>query len=97
VLFPSKLEGMGFPPVEAMRHGKPVFASTYSSIPEISEDKAYYWEHFEPGYMASVFHQKMAEFAANPTLGAMLHQHSLKFSWQTNVSAYLNLFKNILK
>jgi len=32
VLFPSKFEGMGFPPVEAMRFGKPVFASTWSCI-----------------------------------------------------------------
>lgn len=30
--FPSKLEGMGIPPIEAMRFGKPVFASTFSSI-----------------------------------------------------------------
>jgi len=48
VLFPSKFEGMGFPPVEAMRFGKPVFASTLSSIQEVSGNNAYYWENFVP-------------------------------------------------
>ena len=58
VLFPSKFEGMGFPPIEAMRFGKPVFASTFSSVPEVNEDKAYYWDNFDPEYMSKFFLEK---------------------------------------
>ena len=96
VVFPSKFEGMGFPPVEAMRFGKPVFASTFSSIPEISEDKAFYWEHFEPEYMAKVFLESMREFSANPSAPELLYQHSLKFSWSSCVDAYIDLFQEVL-
>ncbi len=96
VLFPSKLEGMGFPPVEAMRCGKPVFASTYSSIPEVSGDKAYYWENFEPDYMAEIFLSGMKEFESNPLLPEILHQHSLKYTWENAAQEYLQLFKKVL-
>lgn len=96
VLFPSKFEGMGFPPVEAMRCGKPVFASTYSSIPEVSGDKAYYWENFDPESMVSVFKEKMKEFEAKPDMPEKLKQHSMRYTWEQNVEEYIKLFKKVL-
>ncbi len=95
VLFPSKFEGMGFPPVEAMRFGKPVFASTYSSIPEVSEGFAYYWENFDPDEMSSFFLEKIEEFDKTPSLPEMLKKHSQKFTWEANLKAYIVLFRNI--
>ena len=96
VLFPSKFEGMGFPPVEAMRFGKPVFASTYSSIPEVSEDNAYYWENFEPAYMSRLFLDNIDAFYHDPSKEDKLKQHSLKFTWPENVKTYLAVFRDIL-
>ncbi len=96
VLFPSKFEGMGFPPVEAMRFGKPVFASTLSSIPEVSGDKAYYWENFNPEYMAAFFLENIRAFYSNPDLPQILKQHSLKYTWDENANTLIRLFKSIL-
>lgn len=96
VLFPSKLEGMGLPPIEAMRMGKPVFASTRSSIPEICGDLAYYWEHFAPGYMRDVFEEKMKEFARDSRSCENLRAYSMKYRWEENVRAYVSLYKDIL-
>lgn len=96
VLFPSKFEGMGFPPVEAMRFGKPVFASTLSSIPEVSGDKAYYWENFEPTYMADFFLKQMYLFKSKPELPEILKKHSMKYTWAENARTLIKLFKNVL-
>ncbi len=95
VLFPSKFEGMGLPPVEAMRFGKPVFASTFSSIPEVCGSHAYYWESFEPGEMARFFQKNMQEFDKDPSLPEFLKSYSQKFSWETNLMEYISLFRKI--
>ena len=89
--FPSRFEGMGFPPVEAMRFGKPVFASTFSSIPEVSEGHAYYWENFEPEEMARFFLENLEAFYKDPSKPETLKKHSLKFTWEANLQAYLKL------
>lgn len=52
LLFPSIMEGFGYPPVEAMQHGKPVMASNVTSIPEILADAPIY---FSPVYESDIF------------------------------------------
>jgi len=96
VLFPSKFEGMGFPPIEAMRYEKPVFASTFSSIPEVSGDKAYYWENFEPVKMAEFFITKMREFTEDPRRGQYIKEHSMKYTWQNCARQYIAIYKEML-
>lgn len=41
-LFPSRMEGFGYPPLEAMQRGVPVVASTSGSLPEVLGDAAIY-------------------------------------------------------
>jgi len=96
VLFPSKFEGFGFPPIEAMQFGKPVFASTFSSIPEVCEDKAYYWENFDPDYMSTFFLDKMETFKNDKDRAETLRNYSKKYVWEENVALNVQLFKKIL-
>jgi glycosyltransferase involved in cell wall biosynthesis len=95
VLFPSKFEGMGLPPVEAMRFGKPVFASTFSSIPEVCGTYAYYWKTFEPVEMSRFFLKNMEAFDNDPSFPETLKKYSLQFSWEKNLKEYLELFRSI--
>ncbi|MEH7032038.1 glycosyltransferase family 1 protein, partial [Priestia megaterium] len=44
-IFPSKYEGFGLPPVEAMSQGCPVIASNCASIPEVLENEAIYFNN----------------------------------------------------
>lgn len=43
LLYPSIVEGFGYPPVEAMKYGTPVICSNTSSIPEIVGEVGYYF------------------------------------------------------
>ena len=42
LIYPSKYEGFGLPPLEAMLHGCPVLTTPFSSIPEVCGDAALY-------------------------------------------------------
>lgn len=94
--FPSFQEGFGLPVIESMYCGKPVFASTYTSLPEIGSDKAFYWNSFEPKYMRDVVVEKMSRISNDPAFANELREYAATFTWQKNVTRYIALFKELL-
>jgi len=46
-IYPSLNEGFGYPPLEAMRYGKPLAASSFTSIPEVCGNTALYFNPFD--------------------------------------------------
>lgn len=92
-LFPSKAEGFGLPPLEAMHLGKPVFLSTLTSLPEIGGNQAYYWTELEPEKMAQELEQKLM-LPQNPNARMV---HARQFSWDSTASAYIDYYKDILQ
>lgn len=93
-LFPSIREGFGLPPIEAMRFGKPVFLSTYTALPEVGGDAAFYWESFDPEYMRDFVMESLALFKANPdTYLDRLTKRATFFSWDKAASEYLSLYR----
>lgn len=57
-IFPSLNEGFGYPPIQSMRYGVPVAASGTTSIPEICENAALY---FDP-YSISEIKNRLIQF-----------------------------------
>ena len=94
-VFPSLAEGFGLPVIEAMHHGKPVFLSTLTSLPEIGGDAAYYFDNFEPDHMAAVLERGLADFAANKG-EAKVRAHASQFTWEKAGAAYLELYRSCL-
>lgn len=93
-VFPSLAEGFGLPVIEAMQHGKPVFLSTHTSLPEIGGDAAYYFDSFDPAAMAAVLERGMRDFSASG--GAdRVRAHASQFSWEKAAAAYLALFRSL--
>ncbi|WP_426113759.1 glycosyltransferase family 4 protein [Massilia sp. PWRC2] len=92
--FPSLAEGFGLPVIEAMYHGKPVFLSTLTSLPEVGGAAAYYFDDFEPEHMAQVFERGLADFADG---GAeRVRRHAAQFTWERAAAAYLALYRRCL-
>ena len=46
-IYPSMLEGFGYPPIEAMRHGTQCICSSSTSIPEVCGDAALYFNPYD--------------------------------------------------
>ena len=95
-VFPSLAEGFGLPVIEAMHHGKPVFLSSLTSLPEIGGDAAYYFGNFDPDHMAEVLERGLLHFAAND--GAVtVRRHASQFTWEKTAAAYLALYRSCMK
>ena len=94
-VFPSQAEGFGIPPIEAMRAGKPVFASRSTSIPEVCGDMAFYWDTLSGAEMAEVVKRSLSDKNApqnNPTL---LMNYAKKYSWDTCAQEYIKIYEEL--
>lgn len=94
-VFPSIAEGFGLPVIEAMHFGKPVFASTSTSLPEVAGDAAYYFNTFDPDDMQTSFNNGMHHFS-NGGQAAKAILHANKYNWDKTAQQYLQLYHNCL-
>ncbi len=80
-VFPSLMEGFGFPGLEAMGNGAPVISSNATCLPEVYEDAAHY---FDPNDTTDVA-RAIDEVIDNETLRNELikkgHIQFRKYSW----------------
>lgn len=90
-VFPSLAEGFGLPVIEAMHFGKPVFLSTSTSLPEVGGDLAFYFQHFEPEHMRTVFNDGMKLYEEQKMKNKII-EYAGKFSWEKTANEYLDLY-----
>jgi glycosyltransferase involved in cell wall biosynthesis len=94
-LFPSLAEGFGLPVLEAMHHGRPVFLSRLTSLPEVGGDAACYFDHFDPDHMQGVLADGLARFAGAD--GARrARAHAAGFTWEKAATGYLDVYRQCL-
>ena len=91
-------EGFGIPTIEAMRFGKPVFLSNSTSLPEIGGKHAFYWDHFEPKYMAEIFIKEIITYNAKKDWYSEQYiKRAKSFDWNKAAKQYIELYKTILQ
>ena len=95
-LFPSLTEGFGFPVLEAMQCGKPVFMSRCTSLPEIGGDLGFYWESYDPAHMLAVLENGMKRVGQESGYAAQLQAHADSFSWAKTAQGYLRVYETVL-
>jgi len=95
-LFPSLAEGFGMPAIEAMKFGKPVFLSKFTSLPEIGGEHAFYFDNFDEEYMSSFIQSNLSYYNNNKSyLSDQIIKHAEKFNWQNSITQYLQLYYQI--
>jgi len=96
-VFPSLREGFGIPPIEAMRFGKPVFISNNTSLPEIGGTNSFYWDHYEPEYMANVLMNGLKKYKENTEFYKNWYvERAQSFSWDSTAKLYLQVYRGLL-
>jgi glycosyltransferase involved in cell wall biosynthesis len=95
-LFPSLTEGFGFPVLEAMQCGKPVFLSRRTSLPEIAGDMGFYFDGYEPAELTAVYRDGLSRYQADPAFATRLKAHAASFSWAATARGYADVYAGIL-
>lgn len=96
-VFPSLREGFGLPVIEAMKFGKPVFISNNTSLPEIGGSDAFYWNNYDPEYMAQVIEDGFNKFQNNQSEYKTNYiKRAESFNWEASAKAYIEVYRSLL-
>lgn len=89
LVYPSRFEGFGLPPLEAMHVGCPVITTPFTSIPEVCGDAALY---VDPGDMRS-FGEALVSVQRDDALRAALsgkgREQAARFTWSKTADTFL--------
>jgi glycosyltransferase involved in cell wall biosynthesis len=94
--FPSLTEGFGFPVLEAMQCGKPVFLARTTCLPEIAGSHGFYLDAFDAASMKATFETGMTTFRRDPDFPARVRAHAESYSWAETARGYLRVYETIL-
>lgn len=93
--FPSLTEGFGLPVLEAMHYGKPTFLSRLTALPEIGGDAAYYYDNFEPEYMAHKTMQDLEHYNSNEDRAKEISDRAGQFTWEGAAKKYWGVYNEM--
>jgi glycosyltransferase involved in cell wall biosynthesis len=82
LVYPSRYEGFGFPPLEAMACGCPVIVSQTSSLPEVCGDAALYVDPEAPAQLAAAIRRVLCEEGLRAQLRVAGLERAQRWSWE---------------
>ena len=96
-VFPSLGEGFGLPPIEAMKFGSAIFLADRTSLKEIGGEHCFYWDEFDPKYMAAVFYDGIKKYEADQDFYSKKYKERAdSFSWKNATKQYLEVYNSLL-
>jgi len=95
-VFPSLTEGFGFPVLEAMQAGRPVFMARATSLPEIAGDHGFYLDSFDPPTMAAAVAAGLEAFDADPGFAGRARDHAAAYSWGATARNYIRVYESVI-
>ncbi|MDN3568346.1 glycosyltransferase family 4 protein [Paeniroseomonas aquatica] len=82
LIFPSRYEGFGLPPLEAMTCGCPVVAAEAAAVPEVCGDAALWFDNDGPRRLPDALARLLEEAGLAATLTARGLARARDFSWR---------------
>ncbi len=96
-VFPSLYEGFGLPPLEALAKNTVVASSDRTSMPEVLEDTAFYFDPEDLDSMEKTIRKCLTESKKDSFPIDKVVAKLKKFSWQTMANETLDVYKEVLK
>lgn len=95
-VYPSRYEGFGLPPLEAMAMGCPVIASKSSSIPEVVGDAGILFDPYSKDSLIDAIESLTNSESKRNKLIKYGFEQEKKFSWEKMATETVNIYKNII-
>ena len=94
-VFPSRYEGFGLPPLEAMRLGVPTIISTEGSLPEVCGPGAAQVGPDDPRALATLLSQWLTDSTERNKQSLRARTHALTYSWDETARQTANVYQRI--
>lgn len=95
-VYPSRYEGFGIPPLEAMSFDCPVACANRSSIPEVVGDAAAFFDPDSSDSIAKAIETVLNNATLRETLIARGRERIKMFSWQRCAEQTLDVYRKLL-
>jgi len=96
LIYPSKMEGFGLPPLEAMGGGCPVLASSGPPMPEIIGDAGLFFDPLSVDELLAAMHRLLHEPGCREMLVARGRERVGAFSWDKAAREYCDFYESLL-
>ena len=96
-VFPTRFEGFGLPPLEAMARGCPVIASDLPVIHEVAGDAARYVDSRSPAAIANAIVEVLADSVERERMSRRGLARAAEFSWRRTAAGTLRSFDRALE
>ncbi|MCQ4312601.1 glycosyltransferase family 4 protein [Pseudomonas stutzeri] len=94
-VYPSKYEGFGLPPLEAMAYGCPVVVSHSSSMPEVVGDAGEYFTPDCPEHLLASLEGVLFDDERRSSLIACGKERLKRFTWQGCAADTLSVYEKV--
>jgi glycosyltransferase involved in cell wall biosynthesis len=94
-VLPSKFEGFGIPPIEAMACGCPVVVSNIPALREVCEDGAYYVDPYNINSIAQGIYKVLTDENLKKSLIVNGLKRVKLFSWENTVKKLIKIINEI--
>ena len=95
-VFPSLYEGLGLPPLEAMKCGAPVIASNRGSVPEVVGDAAIVLDAQDDATLAQAIQRLIEDEGFHAAMQARGFARVEEFSWPKPADRVLDVYRSVL-
>ncbi len=96
-VFPSRYEGFGLPPLEAMASGTPVVCSDAASLPEVVGDAALQFPAGDVTAAAGAIHRLLDDPVLRASLISSGHARAKLFTWERTAAETVAAYRELLE
>ncbi|MCX6030228.1 MAG: glycosyltransferase family 1 protein [Chloroflexi bacterium] len=95
-VFPSRYEGFGLPPLEAMACGVPVISSDAASLPEVVGDAGLLFPSGDSTALAAALRRTLTDCDLRVRLQAQGQARARQFTWEATAQRTLHVYEQCL-